>query len=173
MHGRGRHGAGLRVGAAQGHAHDRVSLRRVHREAFLQPLVKGVQGQLGGLGRLRRTRNGEPVAARDQRNAELLFDARQVLVVLAEQQGQQRVVVELHQGGRFGFRGLAGFHVRASAKRAAPVGARFTVGAIAPSSSPGAPITVPERLLGWASSTRTGTIRPDRPAGAWTWTACM
>jgi len=47
-----------------------------------------------------RTGNRQLVSARHQGNAQLLLDPRQVLVVLAEQQRQQSIVVELQMGGR-------------------------------------------------------------------------
>ncbi len=77
----------------------RIDLAEVDGEAALQPLIELVQhlARLGhGAGI---AGDGDLIAARHQRDAEALLDAREMAVVLAEQHRQQPIVVELQDQG--------------------------------------------------------------------------
>jgi hypothetical protein len=67
------------------HAQHRVDVVAVDGLAMLQPLIERVQGIACRIDGLARTGDRQLITARHQGNAELLFDARQVLVVFAEQ----------------------------------------------------------------------------------------
>src|SRR5262249_45394790 len=69
------------------------------RLAALQALIEGIQSISRRIDRFARTGDRQMVAARHQGNAELLLDARQVLVVFAEQHREESVVIELQMGG--------------------------------------------------------------------------
>ena len=138
--------------------------------AALQPVVEAGQRETRHLGRRGRTGDRQPVAARDQRHAELALDAVEMLVALAVEHRQQQIVVE------FELRAPGGADIRLDLRRR---------GAHARCSACGAPpdrrasarprgrlsgAIVPARLLGSARSIRTGTMSPIRsaPASAWT-----
>ena len=66
-----------------------------------EPLVELRQGEMGRLGRRCRTRDGEPIAARDQRDAELPLDAVEMLIALAVKQRKEQIVVEFQLSAPF------------------------------------------------------------------------
>ena len=146
-------GAGLAFRGVAAQAHHRVDLRLPDLHALLQAGVERLEGVLRGLDRIRRPGDRQAVAAGRDGDPELRLEARQVLVVLAEELGQQLVVVEL-EGQRFGV-----LRPAQDATSMTPAAGK------AASSKPG-PESRPARLLGWAPSIRTGRIRPFRRAGA-------
>src|SRR3546814_12435343 len=76
-------------------AQHRVDLAAIDGQAALEALVQRGE-RAARLGHLRgRAGNGELVAARHQGDAEPLLAAREILIVLAEQERQQPVVGEL------------------------------------------------------------------------------
>src|SRR5262245_61231849 len=104
------------------------------------------------------------IAAGHQGHAELLFNTHEVLIVLAEQHGQQAIVVELQMHGLRGGRGGRHGRRRPHAVIAASRGALAGCGASALST------TRPARLFGWTDSIATLAISPINP-GAVAWTA--
>ncbi len=94
--------AARRVGsqlAGLGQADDGVDLALVGRRTILDSLIQGQQGIARGRHRRGFAADRYFVAARMDCNAEIVLDAHQVAVVLAEQQGKHRIVLEL-QGQR-------------------------------------------------------------------------
>src|SRR3546814_17948250 len=85
------------VGGLHGHAHHRIDLAVPDVEALLQPLIERCEGGIGCLDRRGRAGDCQAVAARGEADAELLLDAQQMLVVLAIEHWQQRVVIELDE----------------------------------------------------------------------------
>ena len=77
-----------------GQADSGLDRRQIDLLAALQPLVELRQGEMGRLGRRGRAGDCQPVAARDQRDAELPLDAVEMLVALAIEQRQEQIVVE-------------------------------------------------------------------------------
>ncbi len=78
----------------------RLDDRQIDLLPALQPVVKPRQRQTRRLGRRGRTRDRQPVAAGDERNAELALDPVEMLVALAVQHRQQQIVVEFELGLR-------------------------------------------------------------------------
>jgi hypothetical protein len=64
-------------------------------EPALQPVVKGAQGGPGDLDRAGRAGDGDAVAARGHRDAELRLDACEVAVMFAIERRQEAIVFEL------------------------------------------------------------------------------
>src|SRR6185437_8985039 len=83
-------------GAIGGEAQRRVNRARVNFEATLQALVKRGERRARHVGARARPRDGNTVAARHERHAELALDAAEMLVALAIELRQQGIVVELH-----------------------------------------------------------------------------
>ena len=116
------------------------------------------QGRIGG------AFDRHAIAARDQGNAELLLETRQILVVLAIEQRQQRVVVELQEtlhARRFALDagGQGGAHA------GTPSAASVHRGA-GPSAS-----RRPDRLLGRPATILTSARQPSSASGTATCTA--
>ena len=82
----------LQAGAFQ----RRIDCRIVDFETALQALIKAGDGAARNIRALLRAGDGETVAARDQRDAELALDAVEIAVALAKELRQERIVVELH-----------------------------------------------------------------------------
>src|SRR5690348_10143621 len=92
-------------------------------------------------------------------------------VALAEQHRQQHVVVELHLDmgvavalGRFPSRPVGGHAQNRSGATAAAAGSGTPSSTVA---------TAPAMLLRPHATSRTGTVRPIKRAGAAAWTLCM
>ena len=77
-----------------GETHRGLDRRQVDLLPALQPLVEARQREMGGLGRRRRARDRQPVAARYEGDAELPLDPVEMLIALAVEQRQQQIVVE-------------------------------------------------------------------------------
>src|SRR5262249_34187903 len=123
----------------------------------LQALVEGVQSISGRIDRFARTGDRQVVAARHQGNAELLLDARQVLVVLAEQHWQEPVVIELQMGGWSHRQRWRLAHARISF-----VARVLNSRAWLPAACDTPAARHPVRLCGWAALISTSTIVPRR-----------
>ena len=72
-----------------------VHFRLIDDYATFQSVIEKLERLARHLHRARRPGYGYAVAAADQGDSQLLFDSRQILVMLSEQQRQQAVVVEL------------------------------------------------------------------------------
>src|SRR3546814_5744857 len=108
------------------------------------------------------------IAAADQRDAELPFDLREMLVVLAIEQRQKPVVVEMDLNRR-----LLG---RTGHRTQMPVLSSGTTAAPADGRSSSRVTIAPCRLLPWTCSMRTSDSQPTRRfragSGAATCTGC-
>src|SRR6185437_14288974 len=116
-------------GAALRQAQRGVDRRAVHLETALKPLIERGQRRARHVGARARAGNGEPVAARDQGDAELPLDAIEILVALAEELGEQRVVVELHLHAGLG---AVGAHALTSPERLLASAAVIRTGSVSP-----------------------------------------
>ena len=76
--------------------------RQIDLLSALQALVELRQGEMSRLGRRCRARDCQPVAARDDRNAELPLDSIEMLIALAVKQRKKQIVVEFQLGAPFG-----------------------------------------------------------------------
>ncbi len=117
----------------------RLDRRQIDLLAALQPVVEPRQGEVRRLGRRGRARDRQPVAAGDERHAELPLDPVEMLVALAVQRRQQQIVVEFELGAPFG-------RLRPD-DAGGGRGHAATVPAAVPATIPAAvPATIPERL---------------------------
>ncbi len=159
------------------HPHRGIDLGFGDLQAFFQALVKRLQRRAGRIDRRRIAGDLNMIAATGQPDVQLLLDAQKVLIVLPEQERQQRVIGKLdhHRRSPGGILSLAW-----RAHDAAPLAGSWHSTAegldSAPSFDPARGIS-PARLLGWAVTISTGTMVPiaSRPPddGAWACTACI
>src|SRR6185437_10645377 len=103
--------------AVGGKADCGIDRRAIDVEAALQAIVERAERRARNVGARGRAGDGDAVAARDNGDAELALDALEILIALAEELRQQRVVVELHlHAAALGIaRFVAGAHASASA----------------------------------------------------------
>ena len=118
-------------------------LLNVDVEPLLQALVERGERRARNIGASTGARDGQAIAARDDGDAELTFDAIEMLIALAEELRQQGVVVELH------------LHAARLARRRRPAHAASSATASSPA-----------RLLGPTAKMRTGAISPASRGGA-------
>ena len=147
----------LVLGLGLRQAQRRLNRGEVDLVAPLQPVVEPRQGEPGDFGRRSRPGNRQPIAARHQRHPELPFDAIEMLVALAIEQGQQEIIVEFELAA-------PGCCLADRLRR------RTTHAACTPSMVVSA--IAPARLFGSAARTRTGTISPMQSGAASAWTLC-
>ncbi len=143
------------AGAVQDHAQRRVDLAAVELQAAFEPAIEVLQHRAGRLDRARLAGDRDQVAARREARRDLLLDQRQMLVMLAEQQGAEPVVVEAEGPG-----------VDVGGERRD----RFQAHAAQPRAASGS-IGTAARLWAWLAVIRTSITSPRRAPGALTWTA--
>ena len=137
------------------HAHRRLDLAAAELQAGFEPTIQVLQHDAGRLDRARLAGDRDQVAARREARRNLLLDQRQMLVMLAEQQSAEPVVVEA-QG--------AGVDVRPRAS--GPVSGACRRGLVQASGATAIGDRHAARLWAWLAVIRTSIRSPGPAPGA-------